>query len=138
MRNSFLILTLMVFLPEIAYPRNLPTEEEIHGIVNQCAAGRVQKVKGDLEAAINIWRKKAIAASGEASLSDLGGIINEIKDDKTKLEAYKIYVDCIIKIMPQYLSEKSDQKTEIYQETHGNQSPAINTGSGSANINYNK
>ena len=87
--------------------------------------GRVQKVRGNLERALQKWKENAVI-SGESKISDLGGIISEIKDDKVKSKVYELYIDCVKDTLPRFL-KKSETPTPHYapQTTTGDRNIQI-------------
>lgn len=123
----------ILFSSASAYTSTLPTPEEVQGIINACGAGRSVEVVGEL----NLSFEKLFAGKveGEGKLSDLAGIIANIKDDKLKVEVYQLYLSCLVPS----LSKASPQKKisgEGSQTTTGDKSPIINNTDGPVSISY--
>jgi hypothetical protein len=62
-----LLMTVCLFLNSEARAAKLPTEEEAKGVQNHCGAGNIQAVavKGDVDAAIENWRKASVGVDAE-------------------------------------------------------------------------
>ena len=107
--KTFLIIGALL-TPITASANNLPTPEEVQGIINACAMGRSVEVTGEL----NLSFEKLFSGKieGEGKISDLGGIISSIKDDKLKLEAFKIYNDCITPKLSKQATIKKQKPNE--------------------------
>lgn len=98
------------------YSNNLPTPEEVQGIINVCSAGRSVEVTGELDLSV----KKMFSGDfkGQGQISDLGGIIAGIDDEKLKLEAYSIYVSCIMPSLSK-AQAKADETKNSREESTG-------------------
>jgi hypothetical protein len=94
-----------------AYSKELPNKIDIKKIVTLCAAGYVQEVKGNLGSVLEKWEKQSIV-DGEARISNLGGIIHEIKDDGIRAGVFSVYISCVKDVLPQFLN--SEKNTSQY------------------------
>lgn len=84
--------------------RNFPDDAEVQSIVKTCAAGYSTSIQGEVEGALKLWRKQG-EIKGNGSISELGGIISELKSDDAKVAVFKIYSECIKTTLPQYMRE---------------------------------
>jgi hypothetical protein len=80
--SVFYALGFTVSLSNAAPAIDLPTDEQVTGIVKLCAIGRVESIQGDVEGKIQIWKRDA-AAKGNASISDLGAIPSTVNKGAT-------------------------------------------------------
>lgn len=137
-KNTLLITALLLPYPTYA-ASNLPTPEEVQGVINVCAAGRSVEAVG----AFNLSYKKLfsgeIKGEGEGKLSDLGGIIATIEDDKLKVEVYGLYLTCVMPLLSDAKKESSTTTTIVDTKDGGNgQTITINGSVGkAANIKVN-
>lgn len=122
----------VLITPFFSYASTLPTPEEVQGSINACAAGRSVEVVGE----INLSFEKLFSGGvqGEGKLSDLGGIIASIEDDKLKVEVYKIYMNCIMPMLKVGMSNKTPKAStnSNNQKSSGSNSPNFNISNGSS------
>lgn len=127
-----LVLTGALLTTPIGQANSLPTPEEVQGIINACSAGRTAEVIGQ----VNLSFDKLFSGdlSGEGKISDLGGIIASIEDEKLKVEVYKLYITCIVPLLHKSTSDKDSENssTSNGQSSSGNNSPNINFTNGSS------
>lgn len=136
-KNTLLIGALLLPYPTYA-ASNLPTPDEVQGIINVCAAGRSVEAVGALNLSYKKLFSGEIKGSGEGKLSDLGGIIATIDDDKLKVEVYGLYLTCVMPALTEAAKAKADDGKDdgsINQTTTGNNSPAIISNGGTVNFN---
>jgi hypothetical protein len=115
--NTFVPLLLTVAMPVAASAAvALPSDGDVTGIVKMCAVGRVQTIQGDVEGKIQIWKRQA-EAKGNASLADLGAILNTISTgQQISPDVYKVYTDCIKSNIEQFIkadAPKPDPHTNV-------------------------
>ncbi len=119
------VICILAFASSFAYAeRNFPTDEEVTIIVKTCAGGYSKSVQGDVEASIKLWRKQG-EISGQANMSELGGIISALKSDDAKVAVFEIYSNCIKSTLPQYMGNESKnnlppQPAIQIKKTHAN------------------
>ena len=114
-KNCLIISILLVFFSSLsARADSLPTPDEVQGIINVCSAGRSVEVIGE----INLSVKKLFSGEieGEGKISDLGGIIASIEDEKLKVEVFKLYHSCIVPLITEYIQSNKDQSKESSNE----------------------
>ena len=99
-----------------AAERNFPTDDEVENIVRTCAGGYSKSVQGDVAAAIKQWKAKG-EISGQASITELGGIISALKGDDAKVTVFKIYADCIKNTLPQYMGGSNNSSIQPSEST---------------------
>jgi hypothetical protein len=71
----------------------LPTDAEINGVLRACSESRTDQVDANLLGAVNVWRAERL--QGRAKVESLGQVILSFKDESIRLEAYKIYIQCL-------------------------------------------
>lgn len=118
MKISYLSL-IFLFIPFTSSAEKLPTPEEVQGIINACAAGRSVEVKGEIDVSFKKLLSGSASGGAGGKISDLGGIIASIEDDKLKVEVFKLYHSCIIPLLQKNSSKEPDQppvaKNEMVQ-----------------------
>lgn len=107
LKKSLLIGTILFPYPMYA-SSTLPTEKDVRGLINLCAAGRSVEVVRKLEKVFTEGVKR------EGKMSDLGGIIASIEDEKLQLVAFQMYQSCI---MPIVFAKIENEKTEKKKST---------------------
>jgi hypothetical protein len=76
---------------------NLPTAEQVQGILTLCAGGITKEVQTTLQGKIEIWKREA-QLKGAADLSMLGAILRSVPEGQEVNEKnYSTYVDCTLK-----------------------------------------
>lgn len=140
------VILAILMIPVSANSNSLPTTEEVQGIINVCAAGRSVEIVGELQ--LSFDKLFSGDFQGNGKITDLGGIIASIKDDKLKVEVFKIYSSCITPLLNSHLSTESRSPASIESEggksasssleqtSHGEKSPNINSINGDVTINY--
>ena len=105
----FLITIYMLIVPycSVFATTKLPTDEDINGVVLACSESRTKSIEGDLEGAIKLWRQQA-EVRGTAEINDLGRIILSFKNEELRLEAYKIYTNCLKDTLKKFVSGNSE------------------------------
>lgn len=91
---------------------NLPTDEEVSGILKLCAVGRVQKYEGEVRGKIDFWKKGA-SGTGTGTIEDLGALLSAIKPDPNSVKIYQTYVTCIKESVGAYLQQPSRSRDSI-------------------------
>lgn len=82
---------------------NLPTDDEVNGILKLCAMGRVQSVEADVRGKIDLW-KRVSEAKGKTSLEDLGAMLQNMTSASSSVEIYKTYTDCVKDSISKFLN----------------------------------
>jgi hypothetical protein len=91
----FLAFVGLFALPLGAVAADLPTDEQVTGLVKVCSMGRFQAVEGKIVGQIKLW-KRGIEAGGNASVQDLGGLLAKLPDGQQLDPAlYSKYTECI-------------------------------------------
>lgn len=123
----------ILFSSASAYTSSLPTPEEVQGTINACGAGRSAEAVGEL----NLSFEKLFAGKieGEGKISDLAGIIANIKDDKLKVEVYQLYLSCLIPALSENSLPKKDSG-DNNKTTTGDKSPIVDNTEGDVSIKY--
>jgi hypothetical protein len=82
---------------------NLPSPDEINGIMKLCAVGRSEVIEAIIRGKLILWEQQA-DASGKASLDDLGGILAKLPEGQQIDPAiYKLYTDCVKESVSKFL-----------------------------------
>jgi hypothetical protein len=133
MTNKIKLFFILILSLPTAHATNLPTPDEVQGIINACAAGRSVSIQASLKGSIKKWLTAA-SGDGTAKVTDIGGIISEIKDDQIKKEVFPIYTDCVIKLMTNILESKKQSD----DNQNNNKDDGINIIDNSGEINIHK
>ncbi len=97
---------LVPFLGGVAQAADFPTEQQMRGIVFGCGGGISDRMKGEVQGRIDLWRKAAEAtASGSKDL--LSGILSITPTGQQISEAnYKTFTQCILEAIDRALGVK--------------------------------
>ncbi len=96
------VLYAAILVPGIARSANLPTQDEIDGVLKLCSIGSVKYIEGDVKGKIEFW-KKGIEGMGKGTVSDLGGLLATVPAGEIKPEIQKHYNECVINTIRQFI-----------------------------------
>ncbi len=89
------IAAIVVLAARSALPAQTPTYDKFDGDLRACAAAQKIELGADLSASI----RQVYSAQGASSFSDSTRFLSRIPE-KDRLEAYRLYVECITQILP--------------------------------------
>lgn len=119
-----LILALSFFISFVLHANDLPTPEEVQGVINVCSAGRSVKVSGELGLAFKKLFDKGVDGQGETT--DIGGIIGSIEDDQLKTKVFEMYQKCVMPLLHKNLNKKEGSVFNNQGDVFINQGNSIN------------
>ena len=115
LKNLFYLSTI-IFLPifgiETVSAAELPTEDEVKGIVRLCSAGQSNAIVANMNAAVSIWKRK-VNAEAELRTDEIGAIFKEIQNDQMINEVYNNYVTCVQNSVETFLKRRRDPPTSV-------------------------
>jgi hypothetical protein len=107
------VLALLYLQAQASFAANLPTMEQVQGILALCAGGVTKEVETALQGKIEIW-KRAAQLKGSADLSTLGAILRSVPEGQQVDEKnYSKYVDCTLKQTSNFLNQESAPLTSL-------------------------
>ena len=112
LNKSFFLIAVLLLTSKVVLASDLPTVEQFQSALSTCAAGMKVEVDGELRGSIiEIYRGSGVEA-GKFRWYTVGEFLS-LLPEKDRLAGFKIYNECITKIL---LNEKENKKkiTEIY------------------------
>lgn len=121
LRKELLLLLLgLIVYPHPSNAAKLPTAEEVQGIMVVCGGGRQQNFSGDVQAKIEIWKRRA-NASGAANISDLSALFSTLPTgEQVNAALYKQYTSCVTELITKFISQQEQKpKHRLSIQTNG-------------------
>lgn len=91
------------------YSNDLPSEEEVMGVVRLCGAGISKGVVADMEYSIKMWRTTA-RARADLRTEEIGAVFKNVVGSNTA-DIYPHYIDCVQNTLDKFLSRPKQKST---------------------------
>jgi hypothetical protein len=90
---KYISLVFAVLSVSDASSQEIPATAQLIARVEACAASRSDNIDANLEGAINRWRDGLV--EGRYTSKSSADFLEQFSDEKIRLEAYKIYIECL-------------------------------------------
>lgn len=108
MKGALMVGIASIVASELCLATDPLSDQTVNSLLRGCGGGQDSKSESTYQEATKIWSGE-VEGKGRAEARTIAAILDEIVDDKTQLEAYKIYAGCFERNLSRYFEFQERQ-----------------------------